>query len=380
MNQDQAGLVAPGFEPVAAAFDAGLPQCHGLGAAVSVRVGGRTVLERWGGVADDRTGRPWDERTLSVVFSCTKGLVAVLAAQLVEQGRLDYDELLTRYWPELGRRLRPSPSVGDLLAHRAGLSAPRADLTLEQVLDPAEMVRVLSDQEPLWTPGSGHAYHAITFGWLAGELIRRVTGQSLGEAFRSLSADPLDADAWIGLPPGQDGRVARLICGPVGSPTPPGHPWEDRGMTLGGALPLHLVDGDAGFNDPRLWHAEIGGAGGIATAHALATIWSATVVETDGVRLLDEPTVQAATVLRSSGVSAFGSPSVNSWGAGFMVPNGADQYLAASSFGHDGAGGQIAFADPVHRVGFAYLTNFMGDDADRRGKAVVQALREVLAG
>ncbi|MFT4030109.1 MAG: serine hydrolase domain-containing protein [Protaetiibacter sp.] len=379
-----AGLVAAGFEPVAEAFDATIADCGGLGAALSVRVGGRTVVDRWGGVMDARTGEPWSDRTLSVIFSATKGLLSIMAAQLVADGRLDYGAPVTRYWPGLGARLHPVPTVGDLLAHRAGLSAPREDLTLEQLLDWDGMIRVLETQDPLWAPGSAHAYHAITFGWVVGELIRRVTAKPLGEAFRAMIADPLHAEAWIGLPPAEDARVARLDAKPVPAAaptasTPQGAEWEERAMTMGGALPPRLIDGDAGFTDPRLWHAEIGGAGGIATAHALATIWSATVIETDGVRLLGDEVLGDATMLRSTGTQAFGSPSPHSWGAGFMVPAGTSQYLGPRSFGHDGAGGQIAFADAAHRVGFAYLTNWMGDDADVRGTAVVEALRTVLA-
>ncbi|MGX5682500.1 serine hydrolase domain-containing protein [Schumannella luteola] len=382
------GSVEPGFESVRDAFAVGFEGKPGMGAALSVRHEGRTVVDLWGGAADDRTGREWVEDTPSVIFSCTKGLVAILAARLVEGGRLDYDAPVSRYWPEFAQAGKERVRVKDLLSHRSGVSAPRADLTVDDIVDWDTVVATLAAQEPLWEPDSGYAYHAITHGWLAGEVIRRVTGMSVGRYFAENVAGPLAAEAWIGLPPQVEPRVAHLRVGPTlaeltrqqaAARTPGVVDWSERAMTLGGALAPELVEEEAGFNDPRIRAAEIPGAGGIATARALATIWSATIVETDGVRLLGDEVLQTATQVLSEGKPVWDVPGPwPRWGAGFQLDSEPRRYVTARGFGHDGAGGQSAFADPGAGVGFAYVTNRMEAIDDHRATDVIDALRSAL--
>jgi CubicO group peptidase (beta-lactamase class C family) len=278
--------------------------------------------------------------------------------------------------------------VSDLLSHRSGVSAPREPLTTAQILDWQTVVTQLAAQEPLWEPDSGYAYHAITHGWLAGEVIRRVTGVSVGQYFAELVAEPLHADAWIGLPDDVHHRVAHLQVGSTLAQltaqqaavrTPGVTDWSEIAMTLGGALAPELVTVDGGFNDPAVQAAEIPGAGGIATARALATIWSATVVETAGVRLLGDEVLSTATVVESEGAPVWNVPGPwPRWGMGFQLDSEARRFLTADSFGHDGAGGQSAFADPTYGVGFAYLTNQMEAIDDQRATRVIDALRETL--
>ncbi|MBO9627297.1 MAG: beta-lactamase family protein [Microbacterium sp.] len=383
------GHAAPGLEAVAAAFEesfAGKPE---MGAALSVRHRGRVVVDLWGGCADPGSGTPWGEETASVIFSCTKGLVSVLAAQLVQEGLLDYEAPVVDYWPEYGAAGKAATRVKDVLAHRAGLSAPRVPIPPERVTDWAAVTAQLAAQEPLWEPGSAYAYHAITHGWLAGELVRRVGGESVGERFRRTIAEPLGAAAWIGLPPGLHDRVAHMTAGPTllrlsadqeAAAPHDGPDWLALAMTLGGAFPRELVGEDAGFNDRRIREAEIPGAGGIATARALATIWSATFIETDGVRLLGDATIEAATEPQSGGEPFFAVPPPwPRWGMGLQLDSEARRYLTPSGFGHDGAGGQVAFADPTSGVGFAFLTNQMEAIDDVRATRVVDALRAALA-
>ncbi|RYY15302.1 MAG: class A beta-lactamase-related serine hydrolase, partial [Alphaproteobacteria bacterium] len=247
----------------------------------------------------------------------------------------------------------------------------------------------LARQFPLWEPGTGYAYHALTHGWLVGELIRRITGRSVGAAFAEAIARPLDASAWIGLPQGQAVPVAHLQVAPQlaglwdavsALDTEETPNWLYRAMTLGRALPAALVTPEGGFNDPRLHAAEVPGAGGIATARALASIWSATVTPTDGVTLLSPDIVDRATVTVTEGPPVFPAPPPYArWGMGFQLDSPARRYLTAEGFGHDGAGGQSAFADPIHKLGFAFLTNWLEAGDDRRATDIIDAVRAVLS-
>jgi CubicO group peptidase (beta-lactamase class C family) len=381
------GMTAPGFEAVRDAFAAGFEGKPDMGAALAVRYRGELVVDLWGGDRDERTGEPWLENTPSVIFSCTKGLTALLAARLVQDGRLDYQAPVAQYWPEFAAAGKEGVRVKDLLAHRSGISAPREPLSTAQVLDWDVVVAQLAAQEPLWQPDSGYAYHAITHGWLAGEVIRRITGLSVGAYFAQL-IEPLHADAWIGIPAGVHDRVAHLQVGATLSAlidqqaaarTPGVTDWSEVAMTLGGAFTPELVTDDGGFNDPAVQAAEIPGAGGIATARALATIWSSTVAETEGVRLLGDDVLATGTVVQSEGPPVWNVPGPwPRWGMGFQLDSEARRFLTSASFGHDGAGGQSAFADPTHEIGFAYLTNQMEAIDDQRATSVIDALRESL--
>jgi CubicO group peptidase (beta-lactamase class C family) len=380
------GTVADGFEQLRTAFEAAFEGAPLMGASLAVLVDGEPVVRLWGGTADERDGRAWTGDTASVIFSCTKGLMSLLVARLVEAGRLDYDAPVARYWPEFAQNGKGAVTVAEALAHRAGLSAPADDLVLADILDWDVITDKLAAQAPLWPPGQGYAYHALTHGWLAGELVRRVTGMSPGAYFRETIA-PLGAEAWIGLPPTR-GDIAHMQVAPdladlwaaeaQKAETPEGR-WPYRAMSMGGALPATLVTSDGGFNDRRVQAAEIPGAGGIATAEGLATIWSAAVTPTRGQQLVSAELLGRATRPVSEGAPVFAAdPPFPRWGMGFQLDSAAYRFLTAESFGHGGAGGQVAFADPTHRVGFAFITNWMRGAGDTRGTAVVDALRSVL--
>jgi CubicO group peptidase (beta-lactamase class C family) len=378
------GFAAPGYEPVAAAFAAAFDGRPEMGAGLHVLRDGETVVDLWGGIADARTGRDWQKDTPSVVFSCTKGLVSILAARLVQEGRLDYEAPVSHYWPEFAAAGKSAVTVGDALAHRAGLSAPREDLNEDDIVDWNRMASVLASQEPLWPLGSGYAYHALTHGWLAGEIIRRVTGRSVGDYFAELVTRPLGVDAWVGLPQTEAARAAHLRVSPPLSAlwaeeaTKPAPNWPYKAMTLGHALPADLVTEAGGFNADRIRAAEIPGAGGVASAEALATIWSATVVPTRGVRLIDDAVIAQATRTKSEGISVFGGePPFCRWGYGFQLDSAARRYLADGNFGHDGAGGQVGFANPQRRIGFGFVTNWMMGPEDQRATAIIAALRNL---
>ena len=376
------GSVAPGFEPVADAFAAGFDGHPAMGAALHVVIEGRSVIDLWAGAADQRTGRAWSQDTPSVIFSCTKGLVSIMAARLVQEGRLDYDTPVSHYWPEFAAAGKADVTVGQAFAHQAGLSAPRLELSEDDIVDWERMVNVLAAQEPLWRPGTGYAYHALTHGWLAGEIVRRVSGMSVGSYFRHLIAGPLGVDAWIGLPEAIAGRAAHLQVSPPLSALwaeeadkPPPN-WPYKAMTLGHALPADLVTADGGFNKQRIRAAEIPGAGGLASAAALALMWSATVAPTRGIELLEQDVIARATQTRSTGAPVFGGePPFSRWGCGFQLDSEARRYLSDGCFGHDGAGGQVGFADPVRKIGFGYVTNWMMGPEDLRATRILDALR-----
>jgi CubicO group peptidase (beta-lactamase class C family) len=389
---DVHGTVAAGFEPLRVAFERAFATESGtdaaMGAALAVRYRGRPVVDLWGGVADARDGRPWVEDTTSVVFSATKGVMSILAARLVQEGRLDVDEPVARYWPEFAAAGKADVLVRHALSHQAGLSATRVDVTREELLDWDRMTTILAEQEPLWEAGSGYAYHALTHGWLVGEIVRRVTGMMPGAYLRSIVTGPLHADFWVGLPAAERRRLAPMTVGPSlaaltaaqNAASRPGVvDWPARSMTLGSAFPPELIADEVGFNDMEILAAQVPGAGGVGTARALAAMWSSTVVTTDGVRTLDAEAVAAATREQTAGRPVFDIPGPwPRWGLGFQLDSEARRLLTTASFGHDGAGGQVAFADPRHEVGFAFLTNRMEAGEDHRGTRIVDALRDVL--
>lgn len=386
MDHHDAPLVEAGFEAVAAAFRETLTDRPG-GGALSIWMGGRPVVDLWGGSSDREGHNHWTADTPTVVFSCTKALVSTIAARLVQRGLLDYEAPVVRYWPEFGQAGKQEVLVRHLLAHQAGLSAPRRDVTAQQVTDWEFMTALLAEQAPLWPPGSGHEYHSLTFGWLVGEVIRRITGKPIGAVLDEVIARPLGADIWLGAPSRVLERTAELIPVPAPEPalasagrrTPAAPEWGVRALTLGGAFPVELFGDGTGFNDPHIRAAEIPGAGGIATAHGLAKAMSALVTPTDGVRLIDDALVERASTPHSEGRPVFGRmPPWSRRGLGFQLDSEGRRYLSAASFGHDGAGGQVAFADPGARIGFAYLTNQMTAGEDHRATAIIEALREVI--
>ncbi|MBW8762462.1 MAG: beta-lactamase family protein [Microbacterium sp.] len=376
------GAVEAGFGGVADAFARAFDGRKGMGAALSVLVDGKTIVDVWAGEAGP--GSAWKADTASVIFSCTKGLMAILVAQCVEQGSIGYDDLVVDHWPEFAHNGKESTRVRHLLAHRAGVPALRRPLSRAQLLDFAQVVAEVEQSEPFWAPGTAYAYHPITHGWLVGEVLRRATGLSVRDLFDRAISSPLGVDAWIGIPPAVEERVATMSIGATLADATarlvedPQNHWPAQAMTLGGALPAALVGPGSGFNDPALHRAIIPGAGGIATARALATVWSATVTQTNGHRLIGEDVRMEATSVQSAGEPFFTAPGPwPAWGMGFQLDSGARRYVTPQGFGHDGAGGQVAFAEPEAKIGFAFLTNMM-EAGDDRGTAIVDALRNAL--
>ncbi len=384
------GGTATGFEAVQDAFESNFDQHGDVGAACCVYRHGQKVVDLWGGVADSDAGRAWDFDTLQLVFSATKGATAICALRLVERGELDLDAPVAEYWPEFAAEGKGRIPVRWLLSHRSGLPVVDARLTPSDVFAWDPIVAALAAQRPLWEPGTAHGYHAVTYGFLVGEVIRRVSGKSPGRLFADEIAGPLGLEMWIGLPEDEEPRVSRLI--PPTPVTPPEGfdvsvlPEAVRDMIRAFLDPtsvtmraLTLTEPPIEWNSPATHRAEIPAANGICTARSLARMYSATIGETDGVRLLNPSTIEMATTEQSEGTDRVLLVS-SRFGLGFMLHSPFSAMLAPTSFGHSGAGGSLGFADPASGVAFAYVMNRMQQNlgGDPRPLGLVNALRKCL--
>ena len=389
MSSQVAGFVSDGFEKIKTSFQEIIDQAPDSGAAVSIWHKGENVVNLWGGLADRDTKAAWDEDTKVVVFSCTKGLMSLALAKLFQAGKLSYDDLVVKHWPEYQGAGKEKTTIGQLVSHQAGVPFFAEDVEKDQVINWDYMISQIEQEAPLWSPGSEYAYHAITHGWLTGEIIRRVSGKSPGEYLAKEISSPLKADTWLGLPSDLESKVApsyahadltSFFVDLKEKNTAAGN-FLIRSLTLGDAFSMNLVGKNEDFNSQAVHAAEIPGAGGISTAHGISKIWSSAVHETDGVRSLSDETVQYVTKVQSEGKPFTDlEPPYSKFGMGFQLDSPARGYLTQSSFGHDGAGGQCAFADPEHKIGFAFVTTEMrgGEVEDDRATRLIGDLRSIL--
>ena len=372
--------VAPGWEPVRDAFVSHLDSGMDRGAAVAVVHDGRCVVDLMGGHRDKVGDVPYGPDTLQLVFSTTKGIVSIAVAMCVERGLLDYADKVSAHWPEFAAHGKADITVAQLLSHRAGLYTVEGDISLDEALDWDTITARLAATAPHFPPGSAHGYHAITFGWLAGELVRRVTGVSVGDFVRAEIAEPLGVEMWIGLPDELQSRVAHLMAHPVPKFPPdiarimldrggPGSLGE-RASSLNGAF------GPGAFNKPEVRAAQIPGANGISNARSLATIYAATVGDVNGARILGEDTLRRAITSETpAGEEDLVLRDQTVFGKGFMLGCPRTPFGGEGTFGHDGAGGSSAFGEPGRRMGFAYVMNTMMTtfDGDPRREALSRA-------
>ena len=378
------GDVSEGFGSVAEAFAAALAGNRDMGAALCVYLDGRPVVDLWGGTADARSGAPWTRETLNVLFSCTKGLMSILAAQLVAEGRLDYDAPVSHYWPEFEQAGKAETKVRHLLSHRAG--------PLRAARPPDDRGHPRLGRHDPRPGGAGTAVATrpglrvprLTHGWLVGEVIRRVTGKSVGPAIRGCRRRPARSRCVDRASPAR--RTARVSYLTVGDSlarqvaADGEETWGTLATTLGGALPGALAGPDDGFNDPRLWEAEIPGAGGIADARSLARIWSATVCETAGVRLLDERRSSARPSRRARASRSFAVPPPwPRWGMGFQLDSPARRYLTAARLRprRRRRPGRFRGTGAEARIRLCHQPD--GGVGDNRATSIIDALRAVVA-
>jgi CubicO group peptidase (beta-lactamase class C family) len=369
------GTVAPGFEGVRDAFLENFAHGLEIGAACSLWIEGEEKVSIAGGETVAGGGEPYDVDTLQLVFSSTKGLVAMCANLLAQRGELDVDALVTDVWPEYGGAGKQDTKIEWLLTHQAGVPIIDAPLTLEEVLSWDPVIEAIGEQEPQWVPGTAHGYHAVSYGWLVGEVIRRVTGKTVGAFFAEEIAGPLGLETWIGLPHEHFQRVA-----PFGELFDASDP-EAQAMVeafLGPDMPIgRALYGPGGvfreeglFNRPDVLAAEIPAANGVTTASSLAKAYAACIGEVDGVRILTPEQVEEARRPRTEGndrILVFESKI----GLGFFAHSSFSPYGGPQSFGHTGLGGSCGFADPENGVAFGYamnnaLANLAGDPRTRR--------------
>lgn len=375
------GMCDPRLHPVRDAFAENFARHGEVGAAVAVTVDGMPVVDLWAGHADAGRTRPWTRDTIVNVASTTKGLTAICAHRLVDRGMLDLDAPVARYWPEFAQAGKAAIPVHFLLSHRAGLPAIDAPLPTEALYDWDTMTRALAAQEPWWEPGTQHGYHAFTFGWLVGEVVRRITGKGLGKFWREEVAEPLGIDCHIGLAAEHDARVAEFI---PNQPPPGEADFEQELLKHAGPMVQKAMNNPpktvADMNTLAWRRAEIPAGNAHTNARALARVYGALACggEAGGIRVLSLESIERARTEQASGPDAvlFGMPT--RFGLGFSLPTEGTGFGSASAaaFGCPGAGGSIGFADPGARVGFGYVMNQMqaGMPPDPRALRLIDAL------
>ena len=371
------GSCAARFDAVREGFAANFEAGREIGASFAVTLDGEPVVDLWGGHADAARTRPWVEDTIVNVFSTTKAMTATCAHMLVDRGLLDLDAPVARYWPEFAAAGKASIPVRQILSHTAGLAGVSPRLPIEALFDWKRMTDVLAAEAPWWTPGTASGYHAVTFGFLVGEVVRRIIGGTIGEFFRTEVARPLGADFHIGLPASEDARVAEMV--------PPGQESAplalDRESLGGRALSNPPLRAEAA-NRIEWRRAEIPAANGHGNARSVARVLSVLACggALDGVRLMRETTLQRAIEEQIYGKDLVLGRTFR-WGVGFMLtsqdmPLGPNPHI----FGHGGWGGSLAFADLDARMSWAYIMNKMspGTTGDFRVARMLAALYRAL--
>ncbi|WP_433930375.1 serine hydrolase domain-containing protein [Sorangium cellulosum] len=384
------GSCDPAFAPVRAAFAANFERFPELGAAVCVAVRGRVVVDLWAGFRDAARTAPWGGDTIVNVFSATKGAVALCAHALAERGALDLDAPVAAFWPEFAAAGKGHVRVAQLLDHSAGLPALRAEPPEGALYDWQAMTSALAAEEPFWEPGARHGYHAVTFGFLVGEVIRRARGRRVGAFLREAVAGPLGLDLHIGVGAEHDARIAEvppmiaMVAGPGAGGPGGAFAASLRDPTSLTALaftrPRDLVA--PGFvNTARARRAEIPALNGHANARALARMYGALAnggaLSDGGARVLSPQAIEAALAERSRGIDAV-LLAESRFSLGFMLPSALRPFgRGPRTFGHPGAGGALGFADPDAGLGFGYTPNqtlASGEGGDPRWPALIDAV------
>jgi CubicO group peptidase (beta-lactamase class C family) len=370
------GTCSARFDPLRELFAETLEPGEDLGASLALNIDGEMVVDLWGGWADEARTVPWTENTIANVFSTTKAMTGLAALVLVDRGDLDLDANVAKYWPEFAARGKEGIKVRHLLSHTSGVSGWEQPITLEDLYDWDYSTALLAAQAPWWEPGTVSGYHALNFGHLIGEVIRRITGQRLGEFFAAHLAGPLDADFHIGLPPSEFHRVTNVVSSPRAPADPP--PFD----------PTQLDPNSVAFKtwtNPAMgtlhecscterWRrADIGAANGHGNARSLARLQSAVACggEVDGVRLLSPQTIARIFDVQSDGVDlVIGKPFKFGIGYG-LFPGG-----RVCAWG--GTGGSTVIIDVDRRITFAYVMNKMAPGAGTIAAALAERVAEIV--
>ncbi|MBG0832041.1 beta-lactamase family protein [Planomonospora sp. ID67723] len=373
------------FDGVRKAFEENFSARGEIGAAVTVTVDGTTVVDLWGGHADRARTRPWERDTLVNVWSTTKGVVALCAHMLADRGLLDLDAPVASYWPEFAAAGKQDLPVRHLLSHRAGLSGLREPTAPADLLDWELMTSRLAAMEPWWEPGSRSGYHVLTYGYLVGEVVRRVSGRSVGRFLREEVTGPLSLDFTIGLPESEDGRAAELAHAPVPAGSEQAEIFAQMHPAAISALANPLFGAD-GANTLAWRRAEVPAANGHGTARAVAALYGVMACggSWGGRRLLSAEAAERARQGQGACVdlvlgAGFGGETeiaLGYWLSGSRGSYGPNP----RAFGHDGYGGSCGLADPEARVSVGYVMNHMGPliSDDPRKMALVEAVYAAL--
>jgi CubicO group peptidase (beta-lactamase class C family) len=393
------GLVEPGFEAVRDAFARNFEQGRERGAAFCAHIEGRKVVDLYGGAFDGAGTRPYGPEALQLVFSTTKGATAICANLLAQRGLLDMDAPVSAYWPEFAQAGKGSMPVRFLLCHQAGVPAIDRRLSPEELQAWTPVAEALAEQTPFWEPGTAHGYHALSYGYLVGEVVRRITGRSLGTYFAEEVAGPLGLEFFIGLPEQYEDRVSPIVGanfdggltgdsdgdggGGGGAPSGFASTLLARSLNLGGAIR------DRDWMNQRAWHAaEMPGGNGITNAASLSRMYAAVIGPVDGG--LPEPLLTPAqlelarTPLTSGADQVFASVGFTleqKIGLGFWRSSPVTLFGGEGSFGHGGAGGSYGFADPEHGLAVGYVMNKMAMEeftGDARSHGLIRALYEAI--
>ena len=369
------GSVAPAFEPVRAVFEANFTRRGEVGAAVHVILDGEPVVDLWGGAAQAAGTRPWTPDALVNVWSTTKGWLALAMHLLAERGQLDFEAPVARYWPEFAQHGKDRVLVKHLLTHTAGLPAPSLKVPDDAVYQWETMIHSLEQSELFWEPGTKCGYHAATFGWLNGEVLRRITGMSVGAFLRSQIAGPLNADAFIGLSRPEAERTADTV-----PPGALGQLFFRAGLTLGGRMSTLAFTNPPrpakAVNTARWREAEIPSSNGHASARGLARLYAPFALggKYNGVELLSKASVERACQEQVYAKDVV----IGIWTRrtlGYVLPE--PQYgdpRPMTAVGHPGMGGSIGFADPPRRLAMGYVMNKMVFGPDARWLELCRAV------
>jgi CubicO group peptidase (beta-lactamase class C family) len=350
---------------IAPLFEENFRRFGELGAAVSVWQDGKPLVDLYGGFRDTRHEHPWTSDTIVLVWSATKGIDSACLLHVLQEHKIDINQRVTEFWPEFARAGKEEITLAQLLSHQGGLCA--LDRRVD-VLDYGAVIRALEVQKPLWPPGTAHGYHARTFGFLLDELVRRIAGKPLADYWREIFGEPINLDLWIGLPEKENPRVATMHAAKAGTPPEPKQFYADlitpgtlARKTFTSPYGLHAVNA---MNNVSVRAQSIVSFGGIGSASSLAKFYA--ILANGGVwedrRFFSKQTLRWMTTTLTDGIDrVFQIPTAFS--AGFMkeAENARRKIFhgATSSFGHPGAGGSHAFADPANKIAFAYVMNQM---------------------